>query len=121
MRTAVCGDTPSNATAFRTARSTVSAVREGTVGEANRYVLEADVPAAQLVHSGRHAGGLHRVGDEGEAVRALLAVGDAERPLVYVYPVGDDAGPGAVVVQRRPHCAGSAVRERAHALYRRAS
>ena len=60
--------------------------------------LEADVPAAQLVHSGRHAGGLHRVGDEGEAVRTLLAVGDAERPLVYVYPVGDDAGPDAVVV-----------------------
>src|SRR3712207_7245179 len=47
--------------------------------------------------SGRHAGGLHRVGDEGEAVRALLAVGDAESALVYVYPVGDDAGADAVV------------------------
>src|ERR671920_562515 len=92
------------------------ATGEGTVGHANLSVLQPNLPAAQLVLPGRHPGGLHGVGDEGETFGPLLAVGQPERALVRVHPVGDDTDPDLVVDEQRAHGVRGPVLEVAHSI-----
>jgi hypothetical protein len=59
--------------------------------------LPASVPSGSLVLAFSYPCCFHGVGNEGQALRALKLIGEAESALVHMHPVRDYAHPNPII------------------------